>query len=173
MAFISKHFSRYSSANNHLIGEAAGLFVASTTWPFWSKATEQWRDTGLAILVDEALKQSHPDGAGREQAIAYQQFVLDFLMLCLLAGRAAGISFPDSYLMRMEKMMAFIASMMDVRGNLPMIGDADDGYVVKLSQEPDFCPYRSLLSSGAVLFSTVGFSPKSPKNRRQNPVAAG
>ena len=88
MAFISRHFSRYSSANNHLIGEAAGLFVASTTWPFWSKATEQWRDTGLAILVDEALKQSHPDGAGREQAIAYQQFVLDFLMLCLLAGRA-------------------------------------------------------------------------------------
>ena len=47
------------------------------------------------------------------------------------------------------------------------------GYVVKLSQEPDFCPYRSLLSSGAVPFSTVGFSPKAQRIDDKTPVAAG
>ena len=38
--FIRHGFSRYSSANNHLIGEAAGLFVATCTWPYWREFTE-------------------------------------------------------------------------------------------------------------------------------------
>jgi hypothetical protein len=41
---------------------------------------------------------------------------------------------------------------MDVSGNMPMIGDADDGRVLRLSREPDFCPYRSMLATGAILF---------------------
>src|SRR5438309_1567120 len=36
--FVHGHFSLYSSANNHLIGEAAGLFIAALTWPYWSRA---------------------------------------------------------------------------------------------------------------------------------------
>ena len=32
--------------------------------------------------------QNAPDGVNREQAVAYQQFVLDFQLLCLLAGKA-------------------------------------------------------------------------------------
>jgi hypothetical protein len=32
---ISGNLSRFSSANNHLIGEAAGVYVAATTWPMW------------------------------------------------------------------------------------------------------------------------------------------
>ena len=33
--FIAGHLSRHSSANNHLLGELLGLFVAATTWPLW------------------------------------------------------------------------------------------------------------------------------------------
>src|SRR5256885_5005541 len=31
--FVHGYFSRHSSANNHLIGEAAGLYIAGLTWP--------------------------------------------------------------------------------------------------------------------------------------------
>jgi hypothetical protein len=41
-----------------------------------------------------------------------------------------------------------------------MFGDADDGYAVRLSQEPDFCPYRSLLATGAILFGRGDFKAK-------------
>lgn len=157
MEFITKYFSRYSSANNHLIGEAAGLFIATNTWPFWSKTSDNWRNIGFSILVDESLKQIAPDGGSREQAISYQQFVLDFLILSMLSGSAKGIKFPQSYTNRIERMLEFIASMMDVKGNLPMIGDADDGYVVKMSMESNFSPYKSLLCSGAVLFQRMDF----------------
>ena len=33
-----------------------------------------------------------------------------------------------------------------------MIGDADDGHVVKLAAEPGFSPHTSLIVTGAVLF---------------------
>jgi len=47
-------------------------------------------------------------------------------------------------------MLEFIAAVMDVHGHVPMIGDADDGYVVVLAPQPDFCPYRSLLADRVV-----------------------
>lgn len=157
--FIRRHLSRYSSANNHLIGEAAGLFTAWMTWPYW-KDMEEWGQRGFAVLVDEALRQNGDDGVNHEQAVSYQQFVLDFLIIGGLLGRANGHRFPEAYWNRVEAMLEFIASIMDANGNVPMIGDADDGYVVRLSQEPRFCPYRSLLATGAVLFKRGDFRAK-------------
>jgi len=43
---------------------------------------------------------------------------------------------------------------------VPMIGDSDDGFAVRLSQEPDFCPYRSLFAAGAVLFRSADLKAK-------------
>jgi hypothetical protein len=149
--FIASHLSRFSSANNHLIGELTGLFVAGCVWPF-CKDIESWRARGYDMLVHETLIQTSADGVNREQAVGYQQYVMDFMLIASLAGGATGIEFPQAYWDRLERMMEFIASLMDVRGNMPMIGDADDGYAVRLSQEPDFCPFRSLLATGAVLF---------------------
>jgi hypothetical protein len=193
---ITRKLSRYSSANNHLIGETAGVYIASTTWACWP----QMRAWGLEckeILAQEALVQNAPDGGNREQAFSYQQFVLDFLLLAGLAARAAGEDFPLDYWQRIEGMLEFLAAMMDVAGNVPMVGDADDGYVVqlvppsgvaaasgtarlgsRLSQQrvaesrsgddnvsiaasrPAFDNYRSLLASGAALFTRADFARK-------------
>lgn len=156
MHFIRGHFSRFSSANNHLIGELSGLFVGCVTWPLWRNTTK-WQQAAKAGLEREALLQNAPDGVNREQAISYQQFVLDFLLLAGLAGKENGDAFSQSYWRRMETMLEYVASVMDVRGNVPMIGDADDGYAVRLSQERAFCPFRSLLATGAVLFGRGDF----------------
>jgi hypothetical protein len=157
--FIRNHFSRFSSANNHLIGEAAGLFISTCTWPYW-KEFVNWRKVAYRILVREITEQTFPDGVNKEQAISYQQFVLDFFLLSALAGREFSIEFPPEYWRRIERMLEFIASVMDAAGNVPLIGDGDDGYVVRLSREPDFCPYRSLLATGSVLFKRGDFKAK-------------
>lgn len=157
--FIRNHFSRFSSANNHLIGEAAGLFISTCTWPFW-KEFLNWRKAAHRILVREIREQTFPDGVHKEQAISYQQFVLDFFLLSALAGRECSVEFPPAYWSRIERMLEFIASIMDMAGNIPLIGDGDDGYAVRLSREPDFCPYRSLLATGAILFKRGDFKAK-------------
>lgn len=148
---IVGRLSRFSSANNHLIGETAGVWIASVTWDCWPRL-QAWGARCKRILQAEALRQNAPDGGNREQAFAYQQFVLDFLLLAGLAARAADDDFSPEYWDRIESMLTFIAAMMDAAGNVPMIGDADDGYVVRLSPEPHWDNYRSLLATGAALF---------------------
>jgi len=155
--FVRGWLSGHSSANNHLIGEAAGLFLAGLAWPHW-RAAEKWRATGKRLLEREALAQNAPDGVNREQALWYQQFVLDMLMLCLLAGKANGHWFSPDYEARIEAMLDFIASVMDAGGNVPMIGDADDGMATGIS--PGGSPFRSLLGLGALLFGRGDFKLK-------------
>ncbi|MEO8718020.1 MAG: alginate lyase family protein [Burkholderiales bacterium] len=157
--FVRGYFSRHSSANNHLIGEAAGLFIAALTWPHWPRAA-RWRQTATAILEAEAQRQVAPDGVDREQAVSYQQFVLDLLLLCLLAGKKNGVWFSVAYETRIEAMLEFLASIMDVGGSVPMFGDADDGRVLGLAPDAGLCPYRSLLATGAIVFRSGEFKRK-------------
>ncbi len=157
--FICNYYSGFSSANNHLIGEASGVFVASRTWPYWQEFVG-WGNEAKVILEREARSQNFSDGVNKEQAISYQQFVLDFLLMPLLCERAKSEEFSEGYLKTIESMLEYLASVIDVGGNVPMFGDADDGYVVSLSTEPNFCPYRSLLATGAVLFNRADFKQK-------------
>ncbi|MDC3333042.1 heparinase II/III family protein, partial [bacterium] len=154
--FINGHYSRFSSANNHLIGEASGVYLASVTWPYWSELS-RWGEKAKSELETESTRQNFFDGVNKEQAVSYQQFVLDFLLLPYLAAKASDESFSPGYIKTIEDMMVYLAAIMDVKGNVPMIGDADDGYAVRLSYQSDFCPYRSLLAVGAVLFDRSDF----------------
>ncbi|MGK5079754.1 alginate lyase family protein [Janthinobacterium sp. HLX7-2] len=157
--FIAGYFSRHSSANNHLFGEYMGLFVASTVWPCWP-ISKQWQALARKGLEEEALKQNTPDGVNREQAVYYQHEVMDMMLLCHLIGRANGAGFSAAYLARLERLAGFIAALMDVGGNVPMTGDADDAQMVRLAHESGWNPYRSLLASCAVLFGRADFKRK-------------
>jgi hypothetical protein len=96
----------------------------------------------------------------REQAVSYQQFELDLLLLPMLAAQANGVAMSDGYRTRVEAMLGYVASIMDAGGNVPMIGDADDGYVVRLDPRAAFCRYRSLLATGAIVFGRGDFKAK-------------
>jgi len=150
--FIAGHFSRHSSANNHLLGEYMGLLVGTVTWPMWPESAA-WKSTAVQGFETEALRQNGSDGVNREQAVYYQHEVMDMMLLCALICRANGVEFSEAFWSRLERLMEFIASVMDRAGHVPMIGDADDALMVRLSQEHDWSPYRSLLATGAVLFS--------------------
>ena len=148
--FISGHLSRHSSANNHLLGELTGLFVASLTWPLWT-SSERWRASTHRELEFEALRQNTADGVNAEQAIWYHHEVADLLIVAGIVARANGCDFGSSYWQRLEAMLAFLASIMDVGGNVPSIGDADDAVIAPLDPHEAHV-YRSLLARGAVLF---------------------
>lgn len=157
--FIAGHFSKHSSANNHLFGEYSGLFIGALMWPCWD-ASAHWLETARAGLEKEALKQNAPDGVNREQAVWYQHEVADMMLLCGLASKANGADFSADWWNRLEAMLEFIAALMDVGGRVPMIGDSDDAVMVRFSREPGFNAYRSLLATGAVLFERGDFARK-------------
>ena len=156
--FIASHLSLYSSANNHLMGEYMGLFISALTWPCWQESAA-WCATGRCGLERQALLQNGADGVNREQAIWYHHEVADMLLLCALFGRVNMQPLSDTSLKRLERMLEFIDALMDVSGNVPMIGDADDA-ALRLSCETHGNPYRALLASGAVLFARADFAAK-------------
>lgn len=157
--FIAGHFSRHSSANNHLFGELTGLHVAALTWPCWPESAG-WLAQTERELEEQALAQNGPDGVNREQAIYYQHTVADEMLLCVLAGRANGRPRSAAFLQRLEAMLAFLAAMMNVAGQVPMIGDADDAQLASWDKSPGVNPYTSLLASGAALFGRSDFRRK-------------
>ena len=157
---IAGNLSRYSSANNHLIGEAAGVYVAASTWPLWPQMHRVGRALPRRSSKRNAIGRTRPTAAIANRPSRYQTFVLDFLLLAGLAARARGEDFSPVYWRRVEVMIDFLASMTSVAGGLPMIGDADDGYVVKLATEPGFSAHISQIATGAVLFGRADLAAK-------------
>jgi hypothetical protein len=129
--FIRRNYSGYSSANNHLIGEAAGVFVACNTWSF-NGQSDDWAAEARSILVEETLRQIGKDGVGKEQAVGYVPFVLEFILIAGAVSRAIDVSLPDEYWQRIRSALYFLDSISDSAGNLANIGDADDGAVLRI-----------------------------------------
>jgi hypothetical protein len=144
LEFVTGLYSRYSSANNHLVGEAAGVYIGCLTWPFWDDCA-RWRTQAREILVAECQRQITPDGVNREQATSYQAFTLEFLLLAGASGSTAGDEFPDSYWHRVRLAAEFIAELLDAGGNVPQIGDSDDALVVELAPDAHRTLYTSLI----------------------------
>jgi hypothetical protein len=154
--FIAGHLSLHSSANNHLLGELLGLFIGSTTWPCWPESAG-WRAQAQRAFEEQALLQNGVDGVNKEQAIWYQHEVADMMLLAGLTARANGRDFGRAYWERLEAMLEFIASCMDVGGHVPAFGDSDDAVIVRFSPNPDFRVYQSLLATGSVVFARSDF----------------
>jgi hypothetical protein len=157
--YVTRNYAEYSSANNHFIAEAAGVFIASICFGGLNKANARHRDRAYRILCEEIIRQHYEDGVNKEQAVHYQVFAFYFLLLAGLLGRANGVEFPGQYWDMLEKSATFIAAVADDNCLLPEIGDSDDGRAVVLS-EGDSNPVRSILATSAVLFNRAEFKTK-------------
>lgn len=162
--FVHGYRSLHSSANNHLFGELAGLFVAALTWPCWPES-QRWRDDALVELVREAELQITRDGVNREQAIGYQREVAEFMVVCSLIGRGNGMQFPELWWQRLGSCVEFLDAITNVCGRRPMFGDSDDSCVYRLDPEPGADLYRSLSIVGRAL--VTGEEPSIPASDRQ------
>ena len=152
---ISRKYSAGSSANNHLIGEAAGVFVASCYF-HGLDPTGRWRRDSRDILRREIVAQTFPDGCTREQAIGYHLFVLQFLLIAAVVARGVGEDLGPEYAERLQKMLEFVGALTEGGDRLPAFGDADDGYVLDLGDGG--ISAQGLLSAGACLLGRADFA---------------
>jgi len=127
--WINRFPSRFSSANNHLIAEGAGLFLLGTLASNL-KGAARWAAYGRKTLEQEALLQFHPDGVGAEQSPTYAAFSLECLAICGLVGQRQGAPFSDDFTKRLVAAAKFLRHLTDAGGHQPSIGDDDGGRVV-------------------------------------------
>lgn len=156
---IRSHLSLYSSANNHLIGELAGLYIGSTCFPWWPQCA-RWRSEARALLEREIQLQFTPQGVNREQAISYQIFTLELLLAAALVARNSGDEFPQSYWDRIRAALRYLAALATPAGELPAIGDSDDarGFLLSLHDTP----LQVVMQLGALVFDEPSFAAFAP-----------
>ena len=154
-----KNPSKYSSANNHLISEYAGLFIASSKWPF--KESEKWINYSKKGLETEMIKQHSKNGVNKEEAAEYIQFITDFFLLAYVVGENTNHSFSQQYKQQLQSIFDYIYNFLDCKGHFPKYGDEDDGKCFIIDFEKTFNNFKSLLTSGAILFKDPKLKSKS------------
>ncbi len=149
-----RKYSQGSSANNHLIGEVAGVFAATAYFKNMPNG-EHWYREAKALLMREIMAQSYESGCSKEHTFGYPYFVIQFFLSAGMIARWKGDDFGDDYWMQLEKMLEFMARLTEGGEYVPMVGDADDGYVLDLDDGRR--DYRRLSAVAAILFKRSDF----------------
>ena len=126
---IEKRLSLYSSAGNHTISECAGLIYAGALFPELP-GSERWKRIGIDILAREARVQILSDGSSVEQAFRYLLLVADLLGLVTILLQKKQENCPIEIYSAWEQARSFLQSFSSSPGDLPAIGDSDDGYAL-------------------------------------------
>lgn len=145
-------YARWAVHNNHLIGEALGLYAVGSVFPFFTGA-QRWRDTGLALLTGPCLEQFYDDGGYCQSSNNYHRLALHYL---LWAFRLLPSHENDAraHLARVMKRSAEqLASFQNEDGRLPNRG-ANDGALLNPWTSCDYSDFRPLLT--ALRFATTG-----------------
>ena len=153
--FIERHLELYSSPYNHLIAEAAALYMLGACFPEFRDA-ERWRMVGRRVLEGRLASQFYRDGGSVEQSTFYHHATVGFYLLAGLLARATGDDLSDDVWAAIERGLEFSMTLSQPDGNTPTIGGADDGKPIRMEHLPlwDFRPY---LAIGAVLFKRPDF----------------
>jgi hypothetical protein len=114
---------------NHLIGEAAGLFVAASLWDV--RGSKSLQQKTRRILEREIIRQTYEDGVTQEASSWYHQFVTHFLDLADRVAATSSHQLSVRFQNRLSKMKTYLETMI-VNGEAIRYGDADDGWALWL-----------------------------------------
>ena len=146
LGFVVGNYSRFSSSNNHLIGELTGVWVACNVFNAGKRGI-RWRTSAFAELEREILLQTHSDGVNKEQAIYYHLWSMEYFWLSWLIAKRYEQVVSEGYEARLVAMYRFLRSMNQAADYPSQIGDADGGVVSRFDLKFPENPYRALLDS--------------------------
>jgi hypothetical protein len=131
--------------NNHLIAEAAALFIVGMQCPRLSGA-ERWQRTGRDLLVG-ASAQFFADGGYIQHSHNYHRLALQLLLLSSRLAELAGAPLPAVVADRMRASLRMLLPLVDpTNGRVPNFGHNDGALFLPLSMCA-YEDYRPLVQS--------------------------
>jgi len=141
--------------NNHIIAELSGLILISLSFPYF-KMAKRWLEFSLKKLEKELDKQIFDDGAAWEHSTGYQRFTTELVLYPLILLQKNEYPPPISITKKVERMIEFLNSISIEGGKIPLVGDEDQGFVLKLND----WRYDNIIevsSTGSVLLNRNDF----------------
>ncbi|WP_125140042.1 heparinase II/III family protein [Clostridium transplantifaecale] len=125
--YIALHYSRYSSANNHLIVEAYAIGQSGIFFDY-----EPWVELAVSLLTRELPLQNYCDGVNKELSLHYQSFYMEAMGLMLRLLKKSGRSVPATWESMLNKMCHYVRDCMGDYGEMIEFGDNDEGKILDL-----------------------------------------
>ena len=151
LSHIAKNLSTYFSPNTHLSGEALALYAVSTAFPELRRSDAR-AAIGRNVLLRESKRQILGDGGHAELSAHYHRYSTDFYLLACLVARAAGDTAATGFEQTAHRQAAYLRTIADDNGRLPLIGDDDGGRLFKFTDRPAWDASTTLSAAAAALF---------------------
>ena len=119
--YLTKHYSRYSSANNHLLVEATAIGVAGYAFNY-----TPWKELAIRLLTEELDKQNYADGVNKELSLHYQTFGMEAYLLL------AHVSGENRWNEMLKKQCEYVAHAAWKEKTVCEFGDDDEGKILDL-----------------------------------------
>lgn len=149
----------YRAASNHYLSDLIGLFAIGTAVPEFNEAAA-WVSYSTERLLRELDRQVFADGVDYEGTTGYHRLVLEIFALFFTLSRERGIQIAPRYRDRLEAMFDFVRHYSKPDGTAPLIGDSDDGRLIKFKPRPAN-DHSYLMTLGAIMFESGKFKPSS------------
>ncbi|MGC0327460.1 hypothetical protein RKD23_000450 [Streptomyces sp. SAI-170] len=162
--------SRGSSANNHVVAEAAGQLAAACAFG-WFPSSARWRADALRSLQRHLRGNTFPSGLNRELATEYHGLVLELGLAAVAEADAAGVPVPASVRLVLLRMSDALAAVVDSRLRPPRQGDADDGHGLVVDGAGTD-RWASLLTTGDAVFGRLAWWPEVTGTDVRTPLLA-
>jgi hypothetical protein len=156
--YLASFRSRGSSANNHVIAEAAGLLIAASAFP-WFSESPRWAEQAGRLLERELVSNTFSSGVNREMAFEYHGFVADLAITAGVEAERSGRPLSEGFWDLLYSMLEVVAATVDVKLHAPRYGDGDNGMALLLDPESATARWSVLLSTGQALFDTPTWWP--------------
>lgn len=134
--YITRHYSRFSSANNHLIVEAYAVGQVGILCNY-----SPWITLASKILTRELSLQNYSDGVNKELSLHYQAFYMEAMGLLMRLMIKNKVEFPPIWETVLNKMCEYMSTCMGEQGEVVAFGDDDEGKILDLQGEVNYYPY--------------------------------
>lgn len=125
--YLTKHYSRFSSANNHLLVEATAIGMAG-----YALGHRPWQELAVKILSEELMSQNYEDGVNKELSLHYQTFGMEAYCLMIHAMRVNGDEIPCGWIEMLRKQGEYVAHCCWREQAVMEFGDDDEGKIIDL-----------------------------------------
>ncbi len=169
-SYISAHFSRYSSANNHVIVEMAAIGMAGLCFDH-----EPWRDLAVTMLNEEIPRQNYHDGVNKEMSLHYQAFFMEAVGLLMMTLKKNGRNIPMNWKYVLRSMTGYLADCRGYFGETVVFGDDDGGKILDLFHSAGKMDYYGYVLHMMDVHNLVGHQNENPsvENTESNRQESG
>ncbi len=168
--YLAGFRSRGSSANNHVIAEAAGLLAGACAFP-WFRQSTRWRHDAAALLQRELHANTFSSGLNRELATDYHRFVAELGLLAAIEADASGHPLGARTWGLLARTVDAGVALVDQTQRPARQGDDDEGRVLVVDP-PDPHHWSAFLALGAAVVGPAAWWPQTTPDTTSTLVGA-